>query len=318
MTGDAARGFTDWASLSFLSRLPETRDIAPCFYGGDLDARVMVMEDLGGSRTLEDLLNGTDRKAVLEALRALAVQTARLNAGTAGREQFYEERRRMRLPGAPDLSRRQEAQVWLGGREKMLRWFQELDCPAPPGFDDCLAHVAEMYAEPGPFLAFTHGDPAPTNNHVGPRGVRLLDFEYAGYRHALYDITGWNVLCPLPEAVIAEMSRCYRSELEKALPIARDDGYYDEAWGCVSAYRALAMLTWIRPESLRENRPWAGDWTAREAILSTVARLRDAAALAAKLEALAGAAAGLEAALRRRWPEYGDDVLPRWPALKAA
>ena len=49
-----------------------------------------------------------------------------------------------------------------------------------------------MFGEPGPFLAFTHGDPAPTNNHVAGDEVRLLDFEYGGFRHALYDITAWS------------------------------------------------------------------------------------------------------------------------------
>src|SRR6266567_4449147 len=43
---EAGRVFTDWASLSFLSDLPATRDLAPRFLGGDIDAGLFVMEDL--------------------------------------------------------------------------------------------------------------------------------------------------------------------------------------------------------------------------------------------------------------------------------
>src|SRR5919198_3008763 len=41
--GDDARGFTDWASLAFLSTL-EAADVAPRFYAGDARERFFVME----------------------------------------------------------------------------------------------------------------------------------------------------------------------------------------------------------------------------------------------------------------------------------
>ena len=73
------RGFDEWASLAFLSALPNARDIVPRFYGGDETNRLFVMEDFGGGQTLDDLLNGSDKDAARAALGDLARQMARLH-----------------------------------------------------------------------------------------------------------------------------------------------------------------------------------------------------------------------------------------------
>jgi hypothetical protein len=355
---EAARGFTDWASLAFLSgldgsgeaprgaglppgegsqphtvsatrsvvrggafteqKLGATRHsdgLAPRFLGGDPGAGVYVIEDLGGSLTLDDLLNGRDPSALWDAMRRLAVQAARLNGVTGGCESDF-LRIRAALPGAECVDRRRDAKQWLAGRPRLHAWFEAVTCPVPEGFDVALAHVARAYAEPGPFLAFTHGDFAPSNNHVAGKEIRLLDFEYGGFRHAFYDITAWNVLCPLPEPLVDEISCWYRAELVRTFPAARDDGSYREAWALLSTYRALAMLIWIPPAILEANRPWVGDWSAREAVLAALGRLIRSAAGQAELEPTTEGVRGLETRLRARWPEYGE-VLPAWPALQA-
>src|SRR5260221_13252245 len=81
--------FSDWASLSFLTHIPEARGIAPRFYDGDVDACHFAMEDLGGSRSLEDLLMGADGPALHRGLTALSIQNARLHAATLGHEDRF-------------------------------------------------------------------------------------------------------------------------------------------------------------------------------------------------------------------------------------
>jgi hypothetical protein len=56
--GDDARGFTDWASLQFLSTLEAAMGVPPQFYAGAIEERLVVMEDLGPSRTLADVRRG--------------------------------------------------------------------------------------------------------------------------------------------------------------------------------------------------------------------------------------------------------------------
>jgi hypothetical protein len=311
---EAERAFTDWASLSFLTHLPGIRGIAPRFYGGDPVAGIYAIEDLGDSQSLEDVLMGRDPAALQKTLRALAIQSARLHAQTMGREEMFMRTCRS-LPDTGVPGRRQEAERWLGGRAKLEDWLDALQCPRPTGFQASLERVAGLFAEPGPFLAFTHGDPAPTNNHVAGDDVRLLDFEFGGFRHALYDLTAWYVLCPLPEGQVEKMTRVYRAELATRCSAAADDTLYREGWSHLCAYRALAILTWLPPDLLVHDRPWAGGrWSGREAVLAAISRLRLATADVAGLAPLSDAAAILGEALRVRWPDLGDG-LPRWPAL---
>ena len=158
----------------------------------------------------------------------------------------------------------------------------------------------------------------------GPRrqspAVSLLDFEYGAFRHALYDLTAWDVLCPLPRDLLAAMRRRYRAALGLRLPRrTAPEGAFGAAWAEMVAFRALALLSWIPTRVLDANASWVGDWTAREAILVALGRLRLALAGLAELAPIRRTAGRLELRLRARWA--GDGALPganhgpRWPAL---
>ncbi|HEX5414589.1 MAG TPA: hypothetical protein VFZ25_02910 [Chloroflexota bacterium] len=313
---DATRGFSDWASLAFISTLDDARGIAPVFYGGDAAARLFVMEDLSGSGTLADVIAAGDVVAIRGTLRLLAEPMARLVAATAGslREASYRRLRRG-LPGGRGQGRHQEAVHWSAGWPKVAAWFDTLGCPIGKEFEAGFRRVANSYAEPGPFLAFSHGDPAPSNNHVSPAAVRLLDFEYGAYRHALYDITGWYVLCPLPETWEAELHRDFRQLLMGEWAPAADEAAYSAAWAEMCAYRALAMLSWLPLDVVSADRPWVDDWTMRGALVTAATRLGRACTDLPGLEALGEAGHRLAQAARRRWPEVGTG-LPRWPDIR--
>jgi len=68
----SSRRFDEWVTLAFLTERAIEPRVAPRFFGGDADARVFVMEDLGPGHTLEDLLRDGDAAAAAEALVALA------------------------------------------------------------------------------------------------------------------------------------------------------------------------------------------------------------------------------------------------------
>jgi Phosphotransferase enzyme family len=219
------------------------------------------------------------------------------------------------LPGEAGLGRQQEATRWLEARNRIAGWADALAIPLPRDFDVACAHIAAIYADPGPYLAFSHGDPAPTNNHIGPARVRLVDFEYAGYRHALYDLTGWAILCPLPWAWVAAMEREFRRVLGAGAwgGTLTDEGRYQEAWATMCAYRALALITWLSPDLLAEDGAWAPGWTRRAALISTTLRLHQASTRVAALAPLSELGGRMSEELRARWPALGDGA-PRWPA----
>lgn len=315
-TGDDQRGFNDWASLQFLARIPQTNGIAPRFYAGDPDARIVVMEDLGVSRSLGDVLEGSDEPSVLETLRALALPMARLVAATNGKEQEFAGLRAS-LPDAADAGRLHEAEHWIGGRNKIDDWADALGVALPAGFDDAFNDVAATFARPGQFLAFSHGDPAPSNNHIRGQRVRLLDFEYGAYRHALYDLSGWYVLCPLHEDWVAVLTNAFRHELAQsgAAALVGDDRAYSEGWAAMCAYRALAMLTWFPQTVLETEHPWTPGWTMRQAMISTCLRLERATRGSHSLAALSAWGGLMAQACQARWPEHGDGAL-LWPGVR--
>lgn len=324
---------TEWATLAFLGGIKGTAGLVPHLYGGDVAGRVVVMEDLGGGGSLDAILRHAGRTdgvtAVQTACLALAEAYARLHTATVGQEAAFTAACR----GVPDSlpeGRVAEAARWRAGLVRMRAWMDATGCPVPTGLDAACDLVAASYVTPGPYLALTHGDPAPTNTHVGaaPDDVHLLDFEYAGYRHALYDLTAWEVLCPLPRAMVGAMRGCYQSLVTPT--ISRQGGTagpggtagtggaagFAAAWASMVAFRALAILSWVPLAVLEQNGPWVEDWTGREAILAAVGRLARTAEGADAVRPISVLAASLETRLRRRWPEYDErETLPRWPAL---
>ncbi|HKG93775.1 MAG TPA: hypothetical protein VKA84_17840, partial [Gemmatimonadaceae bacterium] len=207
---------------------------------------------------------------------------------------------------------------WLGAAPRVRAWLDAARCGAPAGFDASMRRVAAVYADPGDWLAFTHGDPAPTNCHVAADGaVRLLDFEYGGFRHALYDETGWEMLCPLPRQAVGDVVDAYRATLGDSVPAARDGAAFAAAWAELCAYRGLAILTWIPPAVIDANRPWVEDWSAREAVLCVLSRLAHACAPHEPLAPVAEAARRLHGALHARWPEHEAEPAPQFPAFSA-
>lgn len=313
ITDEGACGFTDWAGLRFLEDTPAAHGLVPRFLAGDGAQRAYLIEDLGGSRSLDTVLAGRDPNALTTALGRLAQAYGKLHAITIGGETQF-ARLRQSLPEAAGHGRHAEAERWREALPKITGWGEALGIGLAKGFEAAAHLVAETYAEPGPFLAFTHGDPAPSNNHVSDDAVRLLDFEYGAYRHCLYDLTAWYVLCPLDELIVQVMQDTYRQVLRPTIPEIGDDHRFQYEWALLCAYRVLAMLTWIPPSVLERNYPWADNWTAREGAFVALRRLARACDGIEPLSPILVWAENAEGAFRLRFPEL-EDALPHWPVF---
>jgi hypothetical protein len=274
------------------------------------------MQDLGGSRSLDDVLSGSSRAHAVAGLASMAVATARLHAATASIDESEFLRLRARLPGLADVARAAHAERWLAESvPRFIGWLESVGLAASPELDTSLRAVAREYAAPSDFLAFTQGDPAPSNTHLRGSRVRLLDFEYGGYRHALYDPTSWTILCPLPDESADAVRTAYRAELARHIDVAADDRRFAEGWSRMWAYRAVALLSWIPSDALRADGSWVESWTMREAALTAAMRLERAAAGDRALAPLALAASALASRFAARWPEAARHPLPRWRSL---
>jgi len=307
-------GFSDWGSLRFIATDPVRRDLAPGFYGGDREKGIYLMEDLGGSLTLDDLMRGDDREAAIDGLMRLATRCARLHRSSSGAPHEAAFRAiRSALPGDEGLGREREAERWSASLDRVRTWFALAGIALDERFDGECAGINLTYRQPGAFLAFTHGDIAPSNNHLRDGELRLIDFEYGGFRHALYDMAVWNVLCPLPEALLVMLLESYRTEYLAAAPELNGRAFTRE-WERICIWRGMAMLGWFSTRTMEENGIWIDAWTTRDALLRTVMMIARSASHAGDLPGIAESFGRLARALAARWPD-ATGTIPSWRAL---
>lgn len=320
--GAAARLLNDWAGAAFLSEVPDTVGLAPRCFGGDRAAGLVVLEDLGAGDTLANPLLGSDDAAAERALLALARTLGRLHAATIGRYDAFRALRAQLVPAGsatfvhtPGRLREQLPSI----EAALARIGLALDEPVR-------AEIAAMLAlleEPGPFSAYTHGDPCPDNGFLAPDGmVRLIDFEMGAYRHAMIDGVYGLMQFPtcwcagrIPDAVLARMGATYRGALASGCPAAEDGALWHQAVTNASGYWVLHALSWLLDGALNEDEEWGIAWVRPRLVARLEAFARVVAERGDHLPALAGLAIQLSATLRRRWPA-GRCELALYPAFR--
>ncbi|QRK12120.1 phosphotransferase [Archangium violaceum] len=302
-------GFDDWAGAEFLTR--RAPELGPRFLAGDVDARLFVQEDLGHGRSLEELLRGEDERAAAGGVLATARLVGQLHARTMGLKSEYELIRQA-LPPRHQRVRVENARFLLEHEGRLLRWLSAVEAEAAPGTREDLETVARALADPGPFLAFTHGDLAPGNVLFTPGGPRLLDFEYAGMRHAMYDALMWLVTVPFPDELVSRADITYRIALSSQCEAAQVDSQWARARATVALARTVNLFQWLPPRVLEEDREWAPGLSERAALLHHLARCRALLAPADGFPGLARTLRTLESRLSERWtvPPFV------WPALR--
>lgn len=306
---DPVSGLDDWAGAEFLTR--RGLEVGPRFLAGDVTARLFVLEDLGRGPTLEALLRGADPRVAHGGLMATARLTGQLHVRTLGTQGVYEVIRQA-LPPRHERVRVENARFLLEHEGRLLRWLAAVEVEAAPGTHEDLEDIARTLADPGPFLAFTHGDMAPSNVLFTADGPRLLDFEYAGMRHAMYDALMWLVSVPFPDELVSRADITYRITLSAHCEAAQVDSAWARARATVALARTVNLFQWLHPRVLEEDREWAPGLSERAALLHHLARCRALLAPADGFPGLARTLETLEARLRERWtvPPFS------WPAFR--
>ena len=306
---DPVCGLDEWSGLVFLTQ--RGLHLAPRFLAGSQEARLFVMEDLGEGESLEELLRGSDARIATSALMATVRITALLHVRTLSAQSDYDTVRQSIEP-RHERVRIENARYLLDNAGRLQRWAAETGARADPGLQGDLEQLARELADPGPFLAFTHGDMAPGNTLFTSVGPRLVDFEYAGMRSALYDALLWLLTLPLPEELISRADIVYRTGLSQGCYAAQLDSEYLRARAVAAAARTVNVLQWISPKALERDREWAPGFTERAALLRHLERCRILLEPVNPVPALARTLESLEARLRERWT-----VEPFvWPAFR--
>jgi hypothetical protein len=175
------------AALQFLSE-DLGLALAPRVIAADVPAGLLVMEDLAPRVALDRLIRRDGAAAHPGLLAAFARARGQLSAATAGQAGTYHARCAAMGYVAPagGAAEGRLASLWDQGHRDAAA----LGTPVAGSAASELTAVLEELNAPGPFLTLSHGDAESNNIMVhehGPADARLIDFEAAGYAHALID-----------------------------------------------------------------------------------------------------------------------------------
>jgi len=292
---------TELAALQFLSD-DLALTIAPRVIAADVSAGFLVLEDLVPRIALDRLICRHGAAAHRERLAVFARTLGELGAATAGRAEPY--RARCTAPGfqSPTTdARRRFATLWDRGHQDAAA----LGAPVSGPVASELSAALDELISPGPFLALSNGD-AESNNILvhesGPADARLIDFEAAGYGHALLDAVALHVPGPrwisVGDPAEGGLAEEYRRALARGVPQAQEDRLY--GFGLSAACASWALLRLQRLAVLDERAP--GDHSRLQLVETLEAAARTGAAHHA-LPQLTGWLRRAAEALRRRWPD---------------
>lgn len=305
---DAAAHFAnEVAGLRFTAGGP-----APLLLTTDPEVPPVVLEDLGTAPSVADLLLGTDAAAASAALLQWAIGYGRLATSTAAREPELAELRR--AAGAVD---RPWAASVLAATPATLAG---LGVTLPGDLDADLASILTG-TDNAAYPVFSPGDICPDNNVVTEAGIRMLDFEAAGFQSVFLTAayarmpfsTCWCVF-RLPPGMAETLERAYRDEVVVAYPRLADDGVWRTSVLMATALWTLHLTRWVLPaaeaadEPTHRTRPAPGK---RQLLRHRWANLAEELTAAGELPAVRTATRGLLSATER----WDTPPLPGYPAF---
>lgn len=254
------------ASYQLFTALPPQERMCPELLAHSGERRILVIDDLGRTPTLQDKLRGSDSRAAETALLSWARSLGRMHASTASREADFNALLR-RLSGR---GRGEDGSAGDGEDVLPFEAVTELTTllrdnfgvPTPEPVRDAVERAGE-HARSARYRAFSPVDLWPDNNLVTSSGVRFLDFERGRVRSALVDAAQLRVpfaSSPDPLALPAGMSEAmvaaWRAEVAHLWPALCDDDTLAaylldtqlvQVW--LATWRDLPGLTGVRTAS---------------------------------------------------------------------
>lgn len=309
--------FNDWAGLEFLSEISDGNSPAAQFYAGDWEKGLMVIEDLGDGWNFYGSLRGGSATAATGELIKLARTLGKMHALTIRKKAVYDSIR-------DRLGPRDKSPSITGKWQRLMEKLDEV-CGRigvePHGETKTeMKEVAAFIAAPGPFLAYTHGDPIPMNALPVGDERKLFDFEFGEFRHALRDgIYGrvcfptWYHINRVPNDVVEKMEIAYRAELAKGCPEAADDTLFFRSIVEACAYWTIHSRLNFIEKVWEEDHKW-GISTQRQILLLCFDIFGQVSEEFGHLEALGATVRDMATKLRKRWTDL--EEMPYYPAFR--
>jgi hypothetical protein len=314
------RFFSDWIGSQFLSSLGGGANHGPHCYGGNRDLGFIILEDMGQPHSLVEPLLQEDAASAEAALLRYSTRLGKLHADTVNQQHIYEQL--FQSIGSNGRSLASTEQKLKDSIEKVKTVLDRLEVSSKPGFIREVQEIVRAVVNPEPFLAYIHGDPCPDNVFDNHQQMRLIDFEFGHFGHALIDGTYARMIFPtcwcanrLPQSVVVQMERRYRTEFIKGCSEAEEDGVWEQALVTICGYWLLKTLEWHLEPALNEDQSW-GLASLRQRVLARLQAFVTASEELGLFPAIHGTASHLVDALGERWPET--QSLPLYPAFQNA
>lgn len=189
-------------AYQFATSLPEDVRPGPELLAHDVAERIIVLSDAGDAPTLAEVLETGDADTRLRALRSLGAALGRMHAGTAEREDGFNtlmSRMWSRHRGDEDASGERDRGIVRAIGVGMER-LENAGLPVTDGVRRLAGDAARRISS-GHHRAFTPFDLAPDNILMASR-VAFLDYEWAGFRDATFDVA--SVIAGFPLHVFTE------------------------------------------------------------------------------------------------------------------
>ncbi len=188
---------------------------------------------------------------------------------------------------------------------------------APTGVERDLVRALYDAVNPGPFLAYSTGDPCPGNFLFrGDESVCVVDVEYGAHRHALVDGAYTRVGFPtcwcvggVPASVRAAAEKAYREQLTRGVPEAADDDAYNAARSACAVMVVGHVLGTALPRAL------GGD-PDQLRVLTSLETLAEMCGGNQQRATIAELSSMVAATLRRKWGRRERD-LALFPTFRA-
>lgn len=217
--------------------LPIAAGWGPDLLAVDQTFPLIVMSDLGTVPSLADVLLGDSPQDATENLITWARTYGRIAVAGAGRRSEWERSYATYAQPGPrrGLFRR------LGALGEILH-------KPPPGLD---ADLAALDEDAERYRVFSPSDICPDNNLLTSAGMRVLDFEGAGYHSAFLEAaymrmpfsTCWCVF-RLPLGMSARLEEIYRREVISIHPDLSDDVLWETGVRRATA-TWIVFMTWV-------------------------------------------------------------------------
>jgi hypothetical protein len=278
----------------------------------------MVIEDLGKVENVYDSVFGADATYAEEMLIGWMETIGRMHAQTVGHQEKFRRIRSALGPTPPEESKNHKHRLMA---ENFRRTCELVGVKLRRGCVEEIKEIAALVANPGVFAALSKGDNTPGDCvRVGSK-LKLLDFEFGRFQHALLDATVLRMIYPTawrgeystPANVIVQAEAAYRRELVKGCPQAEDDILLARAFVGAAAYWCLKNDGQLSPKFVSGLLEEDNGWRGRQRVVQRLRVLARTSEEFGQLRAIGATAQDLERRLCSLWPE--GEMIAYYPAF---